>query len=91
MFNIALLNKTENIGLASNALHLMLIFLTTPIFLYKEWPFLLFLYFRRSYKGTFTLLSNIIISSAEFLLYDCHYDKNCVLHIMLTFATTHIF
>ena len=53
MFDIALLNKTENIGLASNALHLMLIFVTTPIFLYKERLFLLFLYFRRSYKGTF--------------------------------------
>ena len=56
MLNIALLNKAENIGLASNALHLMLIFVTTPIFLYKEWPLLLFLYFRRSYKGTFPSL-----------------------------------
>ena len=52
MFNIPLLNKAENIGLASNVLRLMLIFVTTPIFLYKEWPLLLFLYFRRSYKGT---------------------------------------
>ena len=52
MLNIALLNEAENIGLASNALHLMLIFVTIPIFLYKEWPLLLFLYFRRSYKGT---------------------------------------
>ena len=49
MLNIALLNKAENIGLASNALHLMLIFVTTPIFLYKvsELPLILFLYFRR--------------------------------------------
>ena len=40
MLNIALLNKAENmaIGLASNALHLKLIFITIPIFLYKEWP-----------------------------------------------------
>ena len=85
MLNIALLNEAENIELASNALHLMLIFVTTPIFLYKEWPLLLFLYFY------VTFLSDIIISSAEVLPYDCHYDKNCVLHIMLTFAMTHIF
>ena len=54
MLNIALLNKAENIGLASNVLHLMLVFVTTPFFLYKvsEWPLILFLYFRRSYKGT---------------------------------------
>ena len=56
MLNIALLNKAENIGLASNALHLILVFVTTPIFLHvykvSEWPLILFLYFRRSYKGT---------------------------------------
>ena len=56
MLNIALLNEAENIGFASNALHQMLIFVTTPIFLYKEWPLLLFLYFRRSYKGTLPFL-----------------------------------
>ena len=38
MFNIALLNKTENIGLASNALHLMLIFQQPPFSYIKNDP-----------------------------------------------------
>ena len=95
MLNIALLNKAENIGLASNALRLMLVFVTTPIFLHvykvSEWPLILFLYFRRSYKG---ILPSLVTSSypvRKFSFNDYHYDKNCVLHIMLTFAMTHIF
>ena len=92
MLNTALLNKAENmaIGLASNALHLMLIFVTTPIFLYKNGPYFLFLYFRRSYKGTlpFLVTSSYLVRKCNFN--DCHYDKNCVLYIMLTFAMTHI-
>ena len=93
MLNIALLNKAENIGLASNALHLMLVFVTTPIFLYKvsEWPLILFLYFRRSYKGTLPSLVTSSYPVRKFSVNDYHYDKNCVLHIMLTFAMTHIF
>ena len=92
MLNIALPNKAENIGLASNVLHLMLVFVTTPFFLYKvsEWPLILFLYFRRSYKGT---LPSLVTSYPvrKFSFNDYHCDKNCVLHIMLTFAMTHIF
>ena len=95
MLNIALLNKAENIGLASNALHLILVFVTTPIFLHvykvSEWPLILFLYFRRSYKGTLPSLVTSSYPVRKFSFNDYHYDKNCVLHIMLTFAMTHIF
>ena len=41
-----------------------LIFVSSPIYLYKEWPLFLFLYFRRSYLGTLPF-SDTIISSAE--------------------------
>ena len=65
MLNIALLNKAETcaIGLASNALHLIFFFVTTPIFLYKEWPLFLFSYFADHIKVHY--LSSDIISSAE--------------------------
>ena len=72
-------------------LHLMLIFVTTPIFLYKEWPLFLFLYFRRSYKGTLLFLVTSLYLVRKFNFNECRYEKNCVLHIMLTFAMTHIF
>ena len=68
MLNIALLNKAENIRLASNALHLILVFVTTPIFLHvykvSEWPLILFLYFRRSYKGTLPSRAREIVGFA---------------------------
>ena len=69
----------------------MLICLTTTIFLCKEWPLFLLLYFRRSYKGTLPFLVTSSYLVRKFNFNDCHYDKNCVLHIMLTFAMTHIF
>ena len=64
MFNIALLNKAENIGLASNVLHLMLIFVTNPIFYIKNGP--LFLYFRRLYKGTLPSLVTLSYPARNF-------------------------
>ena len=66
MSNVALLNKAENIGLASNVLHIMLISVTTLVFLYKEWPLLLFLYFRRSYKGTLPSLVTLSYPARNF-------------------------
>ena len=66
MLNIVLLNKAETcaIGLASNALHLMVIFVTTPISYIKKWPLFLFYIFPQIIKKFITFLSDII-SSAE--------------------------
>ena len=66
--------KTCANGLASNDLHLMLIFVTTPIFLYKEWPLFIFLHFRRSYKVTlpFSVTSSYLLRKFNFNAYFCN-------------------
>ena len=92
MLNIASLNKAETcaIGLASNALHLMVIFVTQP-HLHIERMALIFIFIFPQIILRFITFLVTSYLVRKFNFNDCHYDKNCVLHIMLTFAMTHIF
>ena len=61
-----------------------------PPFSYMKSSLIFISYFRRLYKGTLPSLVTSSYLLRKFTFNDCHYDKNCVLHIMLTFAMTHI-
>ena len=66
-------------------LHLMLI-VKQPPFSYMKNSLIFISYFRRLYKGTLPSLVTSSYLLRTFNFNDCHYDKNCVLHIIVTFA-----